>query len=191
MHNYYDNWRTETHECPYCKWNGSGSSLSQGEVTGDYFELLCPACYGVVTIVMNPTTEESRANWEKLSDQERRQVEEIEQLRAEFESNKLTEASSLPEIDSDSFTLYWDFDYAGFDSDTLIKYGDTIIFREPVIYEGYERFIEVAQLLRARYGTALADLIPTDASKAYLYGDRLSSPGTVEDARKRIFSKTT
>ena len=74
-------------------------------------------------------------------------------------------------------------------SETLIKYGDTIIFREPVVFEGYERFIEVAQVLRSRYGAALHDLVPTDRSSTYLYGDCLSSPRTVDEARERIFSK--
>jgi hypothetical protein len=189
MPNYYDNWKEEQFDCSSCKWHGVGSSLSQGELTGDYFELLCPLCAGVVTIVMNPTIEEARANWDKLSELERRQVEEIEELREEFEANMLTAATSLPEIEAESFTLFWDFDYAGLGSNTLIKYGDTIIFEEPVIYEGYERFSEVAELLRARYGTALRDLIPTEASKTYLYGDRLSSPEFVDDARKRIFLK--
>lgn len=144
-----------------------------------------------MTLVMLPTVEESRANWDKLSDVERKEVEVIENLQAKFADGKLSEASQLPEIASPSFVLHWDFVHAGFDSETLIKHGDTIIFREPVIFEGYERFIEVAEILRARYGAALHDLVPTDPSLTYLYGDSLSSPGTVAKARKRIFSDAT
>jgi len=55
MPNYYDNWRTDEYDCPACKWHGPGSALSQGELTGDYFELLCPTCGEYVTLVMNPT----------------------------------------------------------------------------------------------------------------------------------------
>jgi len=80
-------------------------------------------------------------------------------LQANFTDRKLREATQLPDIDSPSFILHWDFVHAGFDSETLIKHGETIIFREPVIYEGYERFIEVAKILRARYGPALRDLL--------------------------------
>lgn len=188
MHNYYDNWRTDDFDCPSCKWHGTGSALSQGELAGDFFELLCPACGEYVTLVMLPTIEESRANWDKLSDVERKEVEVIENLRANFADRKLSDASQLPEIESPSFTLHWDFVHAGLDSETLIKHGDTIIFREPVIFEGYKRFIEVAKILRARYGAALHDLVPTDGSLIYLYGDVLRSPGIVEKARKRIFS---
>jgi hypothetical protein len=38
-----------------------------------------------------------------------------------------------------------------------------MIFAEPVLYEGYERFIEVAQMFHRCYGAALRDLIPTAA----------------------------
>jgi hypothetical protein len=58
------------------------------------------------------------------------------------------------------------------------------------LWEGYERFIEVAEILRKRYGTALRDLIPTPASELYLYGDELSSPRLIAQTRKRIFTDT-
>jgi len=43
-------------------------------------------------------------------------------------------------------------------------------------------------ILRERYGTALRDLVPTDSSKTYLYGDRMSAPETVAEAKRKIFS---
>ena len=36
---------------------------------------------------------------------------------------------------------------------------------------GHERFHEVKELLRQRYGTRFASLTPTQASELYLYGD--------------------
>ena len=191
MANYYDDWRNTSYDCPACKWHGLGKMLPIGEVRPDSFDLLCPACGENVTFVMNPTLEESRANFDKLSDAERQQVETIERIRAKFAERQLTEATPLPDIDSPSFVLHWDQDHAGLASDTLIKHGDTIIFREPVIYEGYERFIKVAEILRARYGPALTDLVPTSGSEIYLYGDRLYSPRSVAEARERIFTNAT
>ena len=140
-----------------------------------------------MTFVMLPTVSESPANSDKLSDVDRKQVELIESSQTEIAGEKLSDASQLPDIESPSFILHWDFVDAGLDSETLIKYGDTIIFREPGVFEGYERFIEVAQVLRSRYGPALHDLVPTDRSSTYLYGDCLSSPHTVDEARGRIF----
>lgn len=110
---------------------------------------------------------------------------------AEYERRKLREPSQLPPIDSPSFTLEWDWgDCPGAEwrGETHIKHGGAVIFAEPAVYEGYERFIEVAEILRARYGTALRDLVPTARSELYLYGDRMSSPGKVADARRRVFA---
>lgn len=191
MSNYYDNWQADQYDCQSCKWHGTGGELTQGELSRDFFELLCPVCEEYVTLVMLPTVEESRANWEKLSQDEREQVEAVERHRANFVARKLSEKSQLPDIETPSFVLHWDFVEAGFGFDTLIKHGDTMIFSEPAFWEGYERFIQVAEILRARYGSALRDLIPTEASSTYLYGDRLSSPNTVSEARKRIFSNVT
>ena len=57
-------------------------------------------------------------------------------------------------------------------------------------YAGAKRgeVFEVAEILRARYSTALCDLVPTVESEMYLYGDRMSSPQAVTEARLRIFA---
>ena len=144
-----------------------------------------------MTLVMLPTLEESRANWERLSQDEREQVEAIERHQADFTARGLTENFQLPDIETPSFVLHWDFDYSESNNETLIKHGDTIIFREPAFYEGYERFIQVAEILRARYGCALRDLIPTVNSGTYLDGDSYTSSNTVDEARKRIFCIVT
>ncbi len=191
LSNYYDNWRTDQYDCEPCKWSGTGGELSQGEILSSYFELLCPQCEELVTLVMLPTVEESRTNWDRLSEDERKHVEAIERFRADFAARKLTEESQLPDIEAPSFHLHWDFLYAEPHSETLIKHGDTIIFREPAFYEGYKRFIQVAEILRARYGSALRDLIPMNDDSTYLYGDSLSASNTVDEARKRIFSNVT
>ena len=191
---YYNDWKSSVLECPKCGWKGT---FDQGSVEY-YAELMdssCPRCEWpdapMLAIVSYPTTEESRANWDKLSDEERKQVEDIERFQAEFDNRKLREPSQLPDIHSPSFILHWDFVDSGLNKETLIKHGDTIIFREPAIYEGYERFIEMARILRARYGSPLRDLVPTGCSETYLYGDRLSSPEIVAQARRQIFSNAT
>jgi len=191
---YYDDWKSAALECPRCGWKGT---FDQGSV--EYYKELmdssCPRCdchdAPILAIVSYPTTEESRANWGKLSDEERRGVEERERFLANFAARKLRDPSQLPDIESPSFILHWDLFDAEPDCETLIKHGETVIFREPAIYEGYERFIDVAKILRARYGSALCDLVPTDRSETYLYGDRLSSPETVAEARRKIFSNAT
>jgi hypothetical protein len=152
----------------------------------------CPVCdffsAPMLAIVSFPTIEESRTNWDKLTNEERKQVEDIERFRDEFSRRKLRDASLLPDIPEKSFTLDWDFTDDGSRRETVIKHKGTVIFTEPALYEGYDRYIEIAEILRRRYGDALLDLVPTDPSKLYLYGDRISSPGIVAEARRRVFS---
>lgn len=188
---YYDDWKSEVLTCPQCGWKGT---FEEGAV-GYYNELMdssCPRCEGsdtpMLAIVSYPTVGESRANWDKLSDLEKDYVEGIQRFRSDFENRKLRDPSQLPDIGSSSFTLDWDYDDTGAMRDTLIKHGETVIFREPAIYEGYNRFIKVAKILRAHYGPALRDLVPTQWSEQYLYGDRLFSYETVDKARQEIFS---
>jgi hypothetical protein len=191
MRNYYDNWRMEEFDCPACKWHGPGSALCFGDYTWDHAELLCPVCGEDITLVLHPTIEEARANWDKLSEFDRKHIEAAEAFRADFARRKLREPAQLPDINEPSFALIWDFIDNGAHRETLIKHGDKVIFAEPALYEGYERFIEVAQILRSRYGAALLDLAPTNTSELYLYGDQLSSPVIVATARKRIFSTSS
>jgi hypothetical protein len=182
--NYYDDWKNADVQCEKCVWRGSGADLVEGEITDDLIELRCPSCHDCTALLIFPTLAESRENWHKLSESERLHIEKIEAFQANFENRKLNSTTELPDIPDPAFVLNWDMD----DEGTLIRQGERVIFREPAIWEGYERFEKVAEILRARYGPALRDLVPTGASEMYLYGDRLASPGIVDAARKRIFS---
>jgi hypothetical protein len=186
---YYDNWREEEFDCPACKWHGRGDALTLGDYNWECAERLCPTCEELITVVLHPTIEESRANWDKVSEWDRKQIEAAEARQADFARRKLRDPSQLPDIPEPSFVLHWDFADDGSRRETLIKHRDKVIFAEPAFYEGYERFIEVAQILRTRYGAALRDLIPTNASELYLYGDNSGSPAIVAEAREGIFHR--
>ncbi len=62
---------------------------------------------------------------------------------------------------------------------TVIRLGEQVIWVEPALWEGYDRFYEVKVLLKQRYGARFASLTPTEDSKLYLYGDG-GSGGAVE-----------
>jgi hypothetical protein len=188
---YFDNWKTEVLQCPKCGWKGNFEEGSV-EYHNHLMDCSCPKCNWLnapkLALVSYPTTDEARENWETLSASEKIQVEKIEGSRAEFENEKLNESTSLPDIPEPSFSLAWDFFDDGLSSKTVIKLGDSIIFSEPAVYEGYERFIEVAKILKSCYGSRLIDLVPTERSRLYLYGDQLSSPQIVDQARQEIFT---
>ena len=85
------------------------------------------------------------------------------------------------------FALAWDFDEANGERFTIIRYGDRVLFSEPALWEGYERFEQVCKFVRDKYGKNVTDLVPTRSSELYLYGDVLSSPDFVTNVRRKVF----
>jgi len=190
--NYFDDYKNPILECPKCHWKGT---FEQGSVAY-YAELMdchCPKCDVLSTpmlaIVSYPTLDEARANADKPGIRE--WVQQIDAGLDKFAREKLREPGQLPEIDEHSFTLVWDNDHSSpNDRRTLIKYGEVIIFSEPARWEEYERFAEVTEILKARYGNRLKDLVPTPRSEDWLWGDKLSASEFVESVRQKLRSQS-
>lgn len=187
--NYFDDaWKTEILECPKCHWLGTFNEASV-EYHDELMDSSCPKCdvfkTPMLAIVNYPTLEELRANQDKPGIRE--YVERIDDGFDKFEREKLREPEQLPEIDEESFTLTWDFDNSvGDDERTLIKHRDTVIFSEPARWEEYERFHQIAEILKQKYGERISDLIPTERSEMWLYGDRWTAPEYVESVREKL-----
>src|SRR5579871_1077301 len=187
--NYFDDaWKTEILECPKCHWLGTFNEASV-EYHDELMDCSCPKCdvfkTPMLAIVNYPTLEELRANQDKPGIRE--YVERIDDGFDKFEREKLREPEQLPEIDEESFTLTWDFDNSvGDDERTLIKHRDTVIFSEPARWEEYERFHQIAEILKQKYGERISDLIPTERSEMWLYGDRWTAPEYVESVREKL-----
>jgi hypothetical protein len=109
MPNYYDNWREQEFDCPACKWHGPGSALVLGDYNWECAERLCPACEECITVVLHPTIEEARANWDKVSEWDCKNIEAAEVFRADFARRKLRDPTQLPDINEPSFALTWRF----------------------------------------------------------------------------------
>ena len=180
--NYYT-YKDLQYRCKHCDWQGLGRDLELGEEFDQLVELDCPACHTKVSFVMYPSLADMSNNWDKLSDDEKMQVAKIESEQARFEALCLKSPEQLPDIDELFFTLDWDFD----DEMILLRYGKKEIFKEPAVYEGYERFEEVARILKARYGNALLDMAPSQNSEVYLYGDSLTAADRIANFRKDFF----
>jgi len=184
MPNFYDSWKEAQYECPECLWQGTGAELKQGDMTGEYFDVHCPKCGERRTSIFFPTFEQSRANWSKVSEADKLVVEMAEERQRQ---EWLTEIGQLPDIPEPVFTLTWECEANGtLDSKLFLKLGERVIFQEPGIYEGFRRFIEIAEILKAKYGAALQDLIPTPHSSYMLYGDAGRASKAVKDARDQI-----
>lgn len=185
---YYDNWKTEILTCSRCNWSGT---FEQGWV--DYHEALadsrCPKCsdHPMLAIVSYPTHEETEANFDELSADEKESHARRKQFLGEVERTSLKTPDELPDLTGAEITLLWDFwkDDDGTDW-TVIRHNDRVVWSERAVYEGAERFVEVVGILKQRYGKRLVDLVPTPVSGTYLYGDRSSSGEMVKRARSEV-----
>ena len=185
--NYYDAWQSVELECPRCHWKGK---FNEGSV-GYYRELQdcsCPKCdffvSPILAIVSYPTIDEMLASGNPADIQ---QAKQREQFLQKFNLTKLASKEQLPEVDSTSFTLTWDFVETNGERLTLIRHDDRVSFSEPALWEGYKRFEQVCKIVREKYGAQVNDLVPTRRSEMFLYGDVLSSPAFVDTARRAIF----
>jgi hypothetical protein len=182
---YYDNWREAEYLCENCKWHGRGKDLAHGETFADLYEVDCPKCSGRIGTITYPTLDESRQNWDKVSPADRLVVQLVEARQEDFDRRGLRLPDQLPDLVGDDLILAWDFDDRDA-RDTVVRYGDFVVWREPAIYEGYKRFEEVAAILVGKYGSRLRDLVPTGSSEDFLYGDRIGSPSRIEKFRQRM-----
>ena len=182
---YYDEWKLAILECPRCGWKGT---FEQGSVE-HHVELMdssCPVCAWLdapmLAIVSYPTIQESEQNWSQLNDEEKRAVAARKQFLDHWETSRLKAPDQLPELDGRDLTLVWDC----VDEATVLRQGDIELWREPALYEGYNRFREIVLILRRRYGVRLADVVPTRESELFLYGDELRAPDHVRATRQSL-----
>jgi hypothetical protein len=182
MTRYYDDWKDKAQTCGACGWQGPGRDLTPGEMFADLFEACCPKCGEKVLIVSYPTIEESRRHWDEVSPADRIAVELAELRRRDFERRQSRTPEQLPDLEGDDLILVWDRD----GRDNVIRYGAQVLWREPGYYEAYERFEELAEILYAKYGPRLQDLVPTRASYDSLYGDRIGAPARIKGFREKL-----
>jgi hypothetical protein len=184
--NYYDSWRTEPLSCT-CGWSGT---FEQGlvETRDTLMESECPRCSTLVALVVYPTAQEVEQN-EPEGSEFRQQVRQAKRREAGFAAVSLQKMEQLPEISAPEFFLEWGFEADALDEKwTVLRLGAQEIFREPALWEGWRRYLEVAGICSQRYGSRLRDLRPTDESMVYLLGDSLSAAEKIAEFRKVNFS---
>lgn len=88
----------------------------------------------------------------------------------------------LPDLEGDALTLTWD----QIGAETVITHGDRVVWRERTGWEVYDRFAEIVEILRHKYGSRLVDLAPTERSLYALYGDSSRALFHVASARQSL-----
>lgn len=182
---YYDGWQEADAVCSKCNWQEKLSDASH-ESFDELMEVNCPKCFTRLELVMFPTVDEATAAAPKLSAAERQFNSLIAEFRTRFESMKLKEANELPDIQDATIVLVWDHVETDRGDLVEIRHGPKVIWSEPPLYEGFERFKEVVEILREKYGARLYDVVPTKRSYVYLLGDSGSADISIEHCRKRL-----
>lgn len=184
---YYDNWKKEILVCPKCGWKGTFDEGDR-EVHEELMDSSCPVCHEVMlAIVLFPTIEESEANFDKLSDDEKKSLAARKDFLKRLDQECLRSADQLAELTDSEIHVIWDFEEGpGNEKTTIVRVGERTLWSEPAVWEGFERFAEVVNLLKEKYGNRLKDVAPSESSFMYLYGDRISTISKVDKIRDTL-----
>jgi hypothetical protein len=178
---YFEGWQEKEFACEECGWQGNGDTCKTGNMYRKMFlELYCPSCNEIVDIIDFSSFEGCGKHKEKSAD------EQEEQQQKEYRALCLQSPEQLPDLQDDVFELLWDQE----GGDTQIKKGDLVIWSEPVAYEGFDRFERIALILKEKYGSSVKDLVPTDRSRLFLYGDYFPAVYHVRKIRKELFGSS-
>jgi hypothetical protein len=174
---YYQYDGTREIACQQCGWKGSGETASI-ELRGDLMEVCCPSCGRMLLVVGYPTVEDTKTAAAAGDERAVRELDHalrVERFHQRHEREALRDPSQLPPLDGDELIFRWESEGEDDDRRTVVRVGGRELWSEPEIWEGIDRFVEVFEMLRVRYGEQFGFLLPTPASELYLYGDDLSA----------------
>jgi hypothetical protein len=181
---YYKEWMDKECGCGKCSWCGTAGTCVRGGLhRGIYLELYCPECSELVDLIILPEERLCSHGAEGLTPEQLKAREDADKEKRRFLELCLSSPEQLPDLEGEEMILAWDQDKG----DTRILLGDTAIWSEPVVYEGFERYERVALVLKEKYGERVKDLVPADRSLLFLYGDYYPSMAYVRKVRKELF----
>jgi GTP pyrophosphokinase len=169
-------------KCPRCGWQGLPEEASQ-EHFRDLFEFYCPRCGEKLGLIAYPTREEIReaaARGDESARVDLMAVEIQEARERRFEIEKLKGPEDLPDLPGDRLHFLWDLgENERGEEMVVLRLGRRILWIELAFWEGYERFNEVREILKQKYGRRFCALAPARGSEDDLFGDCLSAPGRI------------
>ena len=190
---YFDDWKSVRLTCPVCQWRGAAepSALKPNDsMRYPVSTFHCPRCgKALLAVEQSATMDETLANLDKLSPNQRAQVLENHKWQSDFDASKLKESAQLPDLvfDSGPNKLAWDIEQ---DSEgqhwNVIRHGARVLWRQPAAWEGFGEFSRVVAIVRDRYGTAIRDLEPTDGAMMWLWGDAGWASAEIDNARRTL-----
>ena len=154
--------------------------------------------------IFGETDEAADTPWKDPKDVERpvqwteEQLAEHAALRAKwdaeeerFEESKLKSTSQLPDLEGDDLEITWDFEESAEDEDswTVLRHDDQVIWREVGLKQALPRFDEVIWILREKYGSRLASLMPTPAGLLQIRGSGYSAQTMIDSLNEELRDK--
>jgi hypothetical protein len=181
---YSEEWMKKAYTCSDCSWRGTGGESARGIMyRGKFLELTCPTCSASLDVLILPAEKGCAHSREGLTEEQLKAKEEADEQERQYREKCLSSTEQLPTLPDGEITLNWDMEQ----DQTQIRNGEAVIWSEPAIYEGFDRFEQIALILKDKYGKRLKDLVPTDRSKLFLYGDYEPSLAFIVKLRKELF----
>jgi hypothetical protein len=134
----------------------------------------CPTCDTMLAIIPFPTEEEVREAAAEGNTEAKKELRHRKQLNAWWKkagAMMLKSPADLPDFQGERLCFVWDMVWGEKEKYVEIKYLNQVIWREFALWEGWERFNAVKNILKAKYGERFGGLTPTAGSEKYLYGD--------------------
>ena len=174
---FWDYDSSATLACPACSWCGPADGNEDWDTT--LIEVRCGSCGTMLLLVPFPTFDETREAAAAGNAAANADLSAMEKQEASYlwrqQQVHLSSPEQLPELPDEPLIIVWDATTEdGKDWQTLSHDGCEI-WREPAYYESYKRFEEIFKILRARYGTRLAEVRPTPSSECWIYGDKIGA----------------
>jgi hypothetical protein len=166
---YFSDYKTRDFKCE-CGWRGRHGELV--EKTFGTVGWYCPTCGRGLLYVVFPSDDEIKKAAADGNPEARAMVPEVldrEHKEKEWMRQALTKRSQLPALDGDALEFVWDLVTEGGDNYYVLTVGSQLVWRERARVEDWERFNQVKQLLKKKYGR-FARLMLTDTAEANLRG---------------------
>lgn len=194
MAQYYDyknkkSYKELNYKCQKCKWCGTGEQCVEGFDSSTGFSLDCPNCEDMIewidiTVSLDELIQYGSSEDKADALKQKQFFKRVSASRSRLEAR-------LPEINSDEiiFTLREE-EYANGWRIVLYlrnKQGKQKIHNEPRAFEYYNRYLEIGELLKKKYGDKLVDF--EVAETVDLGGDSFSAFGKVRAFRKSLSGK--
>jgi hypothetical protein len=181
---YSEGWMNKAYTCDGCSWSGTGGESVRGlPHRGKFIELTCPTCSELLDVLILPAEKGCAHSREGLTEEQLQAKEEADEQERLYREKCLSSTNQLPNLPDADMTLTWDMEQ----DQTQIRIGEAVIWSEPAVYEGFDRFEQIALILKEKYGNRLKDLVPADRSKLFLYGDYEPSLAFLIKLRKELF----